>query len=118
VTDLYAGGAGALHPGVFLFPDPAVAPMADAFVCLGWDAVVGGNGHSFGCSPLSCNSGADIVRCPEINCYCLVADERAALALARSFSISQPEPGPYCVVEVWRDTTPIAESGAGTTRSS
>lgn len=87
-----------------LWWEPAVVPMADSFVRLGWDAVVGGNGHSFGCSPMSCNSGADIVRCPEINRYCLVADEPAALALARSFSITQPEPGPYCVVEVWRDT--------------
>ena len=63
-----------------LWWEPVVEPMADTFVRLGWDAVVGGNGHSFGCSPMSCNSGADIVRCPEINRYCLVADERAAMA--------------------------------------
>jgi len=92
-----------------LWWEPTVEPMADTFVRLGWDAVVGGNGHSFGCSPLSCNSGADIVRCPEINRYCLVADERAAMALVRSFSITKPEPGPYCVVEVWRDTATTAE---------
>jgi hypothetical protein len=83
--------------------EPAIGRMADSFVRLGWDAVQGGNGQSFGCSPLSCNSGADAVRCPELNCYCLVATEQAALALARSFSITKPEPGPYCVVEVWRD---------------
>ena len=92
---------------------PTVGRMADTFVRLGWDAVVGGNGHSFGCSPLSCNSGADIVRCPELNRYCLVANERAAMALARGFSITKPEPGPYCVVEVWRDTGTAAEPGAG-----
>jgi hypothetical protein len=86
-----------------------VGPIANTFAHLGWDAVIGGNRHSFGCSPLSCNSGADIVRCPELNQYCLVADERAALALARSFSITKPEPGPYCVVEVWRDTGNVAE---------
>ena len=95
-----------------LWWEPAVGPMADTFVRLGWDAVVGGNGHSFGCSPLSCNVGADIVRCPEINRYSLVGDERAAMALARSFSITQPEPGPYCVVEVWRDMAADAEPGA------
>jgi hypothetical protein len=92
-----------------LWWEPAVEPMRGTFVRLGWDAVVGGNGYAFGCSPLSCNSGADIVHCPEINRYCLVADEQAALALARSFSITQPEPGPYCVVEVWRDTAAGAE---------
>lgn len=90
---------------------PAIGPMSDTYVRLGWDAVVGGNGHSFGCSPLSCNSGADVVRCPEINRYCLVADERAAMALARGFSITKPEPGPYCVVEVWRDMGTAAEPG-------
>jgi hypothetical protein len=95
-----------------LWWEPAIAPVPDTFVRLGWDAVVGGNGHSFGCSPLSCNSGSDVVRCPELNRYCLVADERAAMALARSFSIAQPEPGPYCVVEVWRDTASDAEPGA------
>jgi hypothetical protein len=95
-----------------LWWEPAVALMADSFVRLGWDAVVGGNGHSFGCSPMSCNSGADVVRCPEINRYCLVADKRAALTLARNFSITQPEPGPYCVVEVWRDTAARAEPPA------
>jgi hypothetical protein len=89
--------------------DPPAGGMPDTFVRLGWDAVVGGNGHSFGCSPLSCNSGADIVRCPELNRYCLVADEQAAIDLARSFSITQPEPGPYCVVEVWRDAGPTAD---------
>jgi hypothetical protein len=89
----------------------AVAPIASTFVRLGWDAVVGGNACSFGCSPLSCNSGSDAVQCPELNRYCLIADQRAAMALARSFSITQPEPGPYCVVEVWRDTALTSELG-------
>lgn len=83
------------------------APLPDSFVRLGWDAVVGGNAHAFGCSPLSCNSGADCVRCPELNRYCLVDNLPAAIALARSFSITKPEPGPYCVVEVWRDTKTV-----------
>lgn len=95
-----------------LWWEPAVEQMADTFIHLGWDAVVGGNGHGFGCSPISCNSGADIVRCPQLNRYGLVSDEQAAIALACSFSITKPEPGPYCVVEVWRDTATLAELGA------
>lgn len=91
-----------------LWWEPVIGPMSDTFVLLGWDAVVGGNGHGFGCSPLSCNSGADVVRCLELNRYCLVADERAGMALARRFSVSKPEPGPYCVVEVWRDARTVA----------
>lgn len=93
-----------------LWWEPDVAAMPATFVRLGWDAVVGGNGHSFGCSPLSCNSGADVVRCPEINRHCLVGDEQAALTLARRLSIAKPEPGPYCVVEVWRGTPADAKS--------
>jgi hypothetical protein len=97
-----------------LWWEPAVAPMPATFVRLGWDAVVGGNGHGFGCSPLSCNSGADIVECPQINRHCLVSDETSAIALARSFSVTQPEPGPYCVVEVWRHQPAGAEPAAAT----
>lgn len=100
-----------------LWWEPAVEPMSDTFVRLGWDAVVGGNGHTFGCSPLSCNSGAHIVRCAELNRYCLVANERAAIDLARSFSITQPEPGPYCVVEVWRDASTATEPCAAADRA-
>lgn len=90
---------------------PAAVPMAKTFARLGWDAVVGGEGYSFGfgCSPLSCNVGADDVQCSEINRYCLVADESSAMALALRFSICQPEPGPYCIVDVWRDTATVVE---------
>lgn len=77
-------------------------PLGDSFVQLGWDAVEGGNQSTFGCSPLSCNSGCDVVNCSELNPYCLVANESAALALARRFSLAKPEPGPYCAVDVWR----------------
>jgi hypothetical protein len=86
-----------------LWWEPALRPLPDTFACLGWDAVVGGNQHCFGCSPLSCNSGSDLVRCPELNRYCLVDDRQTALELAQRFSISQPEPGPYCAVQVWRE---------------
>lgn len=93
-----------------LWWDPSPEPLGATFERLGCDAVVGGNGHGFGCSPLSCNSGADVVECPELNRYCLVDDPRTATELARRFSIQQPEPGPYCVVEVWREAPPDARS--------
>jgi hypothetical protein len=80
-----------------------VEPMSRSFVRLGWDAVVGGAHHGFGCSPLSCNNEAGEAGIPAVNRYCLVASAQEGIELARRFSISEPEPGPYCVVEVWRD---------------
>ena len=60
-------------------------PMGDSFVRLGWDAVVGGNGHGFGCSPLTCNGQAGLDGIPPVNRYCLVDTEAEAVALARIF---------------------------------
>lgn len=91
-----------------LWWEPDLEALPKTFVRLGWDAVVGGNENSFGCSPMSCNAGCDVVRCAEINRYCLVANAQAAKALAYRFSITQPEPGPYCVVEVWRDSATVS----------
>jgi hypothetical protein len=86
-----------------------VEPMPRSYVRLGWDAVVGGNHHGFGCSPMSCNIGCKDVEIAKRNRYCLVSTEQEGVALARHFSVCQPEPGPYCVVEVWRE----AGSGVG-----
>jgi hypothetical protein len=94
---------GAEEP-IDLWWELAVEPLAETFVRLGWDAVIGGNQYSFNCSPMSCNRGCRVVHSPDMNRYCLVSNERAALELARRFSSDQPEPGTYCVVEVWRDT--------------
>ena len=33
----------------------------------------------------------------------------SVLRLARHFAITKPEPGPYCVVKVWRDASFVAE---------
>jgi hypothetical protein len=82
--------------------DLAVEPMSPLFVRLGWDVVVGGSHSSFGCSPLSCNGQAGLAGIPAVNRYCLLSSEQEGLHLAREFSTSKPEPGPYCVVEVWR----------------
>lgn len=58
-----------------------------------------------------------MVGCVEVNVlplnrYCLVDTEDEGIELARSFCISKPEPGPYCVVEVWRDENSTAHSNS------
>ncbi len=103
---------GAEEP-IDLWWELAVEPLAETFVRLGWDAVIGGNQYSFNCSPMSCNQGCRVVHSPDMNRYCLVSNERGALELARRFSIDQPEPGTYCVVEVWRDTATGTELYVG-----
>jgi hypothetical protein len=82
-----------------------VEPMPGSFVRLGWDAVEGGQHCSFGCSPMSCNAGCKDVEIAKKNRYCLVSTAEEGIDLARHFSICQPEPGPYCVVEVWREAS-------------
>ncbi len=74
-----------------------VEPMSRSFVRLGLDAVE----ESFGCSPVSCNVGCVEVNVLPLNRYCLVDTEDKGIELARSFSISEPEPGPYRIVS-WR----------------
>lgn len=81
-----------------------VAGDRSGFLLLGYDAVSFDGGHELGCSPLSCNAMANE---EHVNRYCLIDEEAAAFDLARRFSISEPEPGPYAVVEVWRDETPL-----------
>jgi hypothetical protein len=77
-----------------------LVPLPDAFDCLGYDAVELADGWQLGCSPMSCNgqTGAAV-----LNAYCLVGTAEEGIALARTFSVTEPEPGPYIVVEVWRD---------------
>lgn len=95
-----------------LWWEPTVESKPSTFVRLGWDAVVGGNYHGFGCSPMSCNAGVRDVETARKNRFCLVDTEEEGLALARHFSLCQPEPGPYCVVEVWRDSGGAAPTTA------
>jgi hypothetical protein len=74
-------------------------PIPDTFRSLGFDAVnVPANlGCHFECSPLSCNAMAAV--CPA-NTHCLFATLEEAVAGAARFSIEQPEPGDYYVIEV------------------
>ncbi|MFO0810139.1 MAG: hypothetical protein U0746_16080 [Gemmataceae bacterium] len=84
---------------VFDVPEFDVDPLPDTFVRLGYDAVEVGAGWCWGCSPLSCNG---VTHEAAVNRYCLVDTEAEGIELARRFSETKPEPGPYGVVEVWR----------------
>lgn len=76
-------------------PDPIPA----TFATLGFDAVSRSTSTTLGfdCSPLSCNLMAAGYSANE---HCLFATLDAARDAARRFSIDQPEPGDYYVVEV------------------
>ena len=74
-------------------------PIPHSFVSLGFDAVSKSMETVLGfeCSPLSCNAMAGDVPANE---FCLFPTEAAASAGAKAFSIEEPEPGDYYVVEV------------------
>ena len=74
-------------------------PIPPAFRRLGFDSVNKSMEQSLGfeCSPLSCNAMATEV---SANQLCLFDSLEAAIAGATRFSIEQPEPGDYYVVEV------------------
>lgn len=76
-------------------PDPI--PMT--FRRLGFDSVNKSTASVLGfeCSPLSCNGMAKEV---STNQSCLLDSLEAAIAAATCFSIEQPEPGDYYVIEV------------------
>ena len=78
-------------------------PMDESFSKLGYDLVSREHGSEFGHSPLSCNGLAEEV---PVNRYCLLDTAEEAFALAPTLEVpGQPmrgEPGPYHIVEVWR----------------
>ena len=85
-----------------------VAVMPDGFDRIGYDAVQrvvgathedGNQAPGFLCSPLWCNGMAHEY---PVNRYCLAEDQATAVAMARDFAAGDCEPGPYCVVEIWR----------------
>ena len=84
----------------FSIPSLDVQPLPASFELLGYDAVSRSGGSSFDCSPLSCNYMAEHVR---VNHHCLVDDVETAFRLASEFEAGGGEPGPYYVVEVWRE---------------
>lgn len=84
----------------FSLPPLHVRPLPASFERLGYDVVSRSSGHYFECSPLSCNHMAEHV---PTNRHCLVDDAETAFQLASEFEASGCEPGPYYVVEVWRE---------------
>jgi hypothetical protein len=74
-------------------------PIPDTFRSLGFDTVSRQTDAGFGfeCSPLSCNAMA--AECAT-NTHCLFGSVEDAIAGATRFSIAQPEPGDYYVIEV------------------
>jgi hypothetical protein len=83
-------------------------PIPETFQTIGFDAVSRSETatHGFDCSPLSCNSMA--AEC-SANEHCLFPTLETAIAAARRFSILQPEPGDYFVVEVLEGQVAYAE---------
>ena len=104
-TLFHESGGETGHP----LPELTAVPIPDGFVRLGYDAIVRDVGKtdgglnvppSFGCSPLCCNGMAEEY---PVNRY--LPGRRIwipAIAMARDFATGNCEPGPYCVVEVWR----------------
>ena len=88
--------------GMLIPPDAHPDPIPASFKSLGFDSVNKSMPSVLGfeCSPLSCNSMAGEMRANE---YCLFDSLEAAIAGATRFSIEQPEPGDYYVVEVLED---------------
>ncbi|MFN0133734.1 MAG: hypothetical protein ACKVW3_14545 [Phycisphaerales bacterium] len=86
-------------------PEMQVSPMRSSWVRLGWDVPEWYDG--FCCSPLSCNHLAEILL---TNRHCLIDEVEDAEQVAKKFHALnaesgpyRPEPGPYCLVEVWRE---------------
>jgi ankyrin repeat protein len=81
------------------------APETGRFTRLGYDVTecALSRWSWTGCSPLSpyCN-GMAFGMSALVNRYCLVDDLGAAYDFAMIFGVTQPEPGPYLIVEVWR----------------
>ena len=84
----------------FAIPPLAVKLPPAGYRRLGYDAVSRSCGSAFECSPLSCNSMAEQTA---TNRYCLVDDAQTAFHFAAEFEAQGCEPGPYYVVEVWRE---------------
>ena len=84
----------------FAIPQLNVEPLPASFDRIGYDAVSRSCGNNFECSPLSCNHMAEHL---PTNRYCLIDEADSAFRLAAQCEAGGCEPGPYFVVEVWRE---------------
>ena len=97
----------------YSFPDLKTAPLSSHYERLGYDLFsrtfesVSECAPFFECSPLSCNNLAAEV---STNRYCLLDTAEEAFALAPTMEAygqkPRGEPGPYHIVEVWRQRKP------------
>lgn len=81
--------------------DADVHALPESFEPVGYDFVSRSGGGHFECSPLSCNHLAEEL---ETNPYCLLEDRDLAIELALGADSLRCEPGPYYVLEVFRET--------------
>lgn len=78
----------------------SVKSLTEDFEFLGYDVVNKTQDYGeFECSPLSCNSGYEDFK---VNQYCLFNTFEGALAGGKIFSEGNWEPGPYYIIEVYR----------------
>jgi len=104
------------EPKDLRLPTPAAESIPADYRKLGYDVVSWPGGGYLGCCPLFCNEEA---RTQPVNPYCLLDEITPALDLARFCSTTdwkpgphycgRGNPGPFCVVEVWRKTKPFAD---------
>lgn len=88
-----------LEPKPFSIPPITPVPMDASFEKIGYDIVTRFAGNKFEHSPLSCNGLAKEIK---VNRYCLIDGPDKAFDAAKQFEDKGAEPGPYYVVEVWR----------------
>jgi hypothetical protein len=84
---------------------PCLSCDLSGFEFLGYDIVSRCGGTNFSCSPLSCNNGCETI---QVNEHCLIDDldtawNTAERIAAESKAHGNWEPGPYCLVEVYRN---------------
>jgi hypothetical protein len=92
------------QPGAWT-PPVALERTGAHFESLGFDAVSKSVSSFFECSPLSCNYAA---RAVPHNEHCLFSSLKEAVTGALTFSMDNPEPGPYYVAEVLRQRRSIS----------
>jgi hypothetical protein len=86
-------------------------PLTSGFERLGLDIVEyrDADHGTWGCSPLSCNY---MYQQHPVNAFCLLDRMEDAIAAARQFAQEKPEPGPYLIVEVFRQAASRSDSSA------
>jgi hypothetical protein len=88
-----------------VIPKLDIEPWGNSFERLGVDVVSKSVAATFECSPLSCNGMAEHIAA---NRYCLFDGADEAFRHAAKFEAEGCEPGPYFIVEVWREVMDLS----------